>query len=162
MAWFLAGWTREDHRFFSASSRLNAGPLARAARFMPFFMPLNGAFFYSLSCNFESVTLYSDFQSVLLNFSAHLPYEIPKSFTGTRFLLNSLSDSKLVHLQSILVHSFLGNDLADTLAKVDATHGPYIISLSLSPLIFFQYLLPFPQHRISTLVSSNTKSLQYF
>ena len=41
-------------------------------------------------CNFESITLFSDSQSVLTTLSAPLPYLIPKSLTHS--LLNSLSN----------------------------------------------------------------------
>ena len=96
---------------------------------------------HSLSCNFESVTLFSNSQYVLTTLSASLPYLIPKSLTDTQSLLNSLSDSKVVHLQWLPGHSsLLGNDLANTLAKVGATHDPSTAALSLSSLISSQRL----------------------
>ena len=62
---------------------------------------------YSSSCAFESVTLFSDSQSVLATHSVSLPYLILKSFTDTQFFLNSLSDSKIVRLKWMSCHSFL-------------------------------------------------------
>ena len=73
----------------------------------------------------ESVTLFSDSRSVLTTLSAPLPYLIPKSLTDTQSL-NSLSDSKVVHLQWIPGHSSLpGNNLDDSFAKVGSTHNPF-------------------------------------
>ena len=79
---------------------------------------------------------------VILNLStlsAHLPYLIPKSLSNTQSLLNSLSQSKVVHLQWIPGHSSLpGNDLADSLAKAGVSLDPSNISVSLAPLISSQ------------------------
>ena len=52
---------------------------------------------HSKTCNFESITLFSDSLSVLSPLSAPLSYLIPKSLFDTQFLLNSLSKSKVVH-----------------------------------------------------------------
>ena len=54
---------------------------------------------HSKTCNFESITLFSDSLSVLSTLSAPLPYLTPKSLSNTQSLLNSLSQSKVVHLQ---------------------------------------------------------------
>ena len=59
---------------------------------------------HSKTCNSESITLFSDSLSVLLTLSAPLPYLTPKSLSDTQFLLNSLSKSKVVHLQWIPGH----------------------------------------------------------
>ena len=94
---------------------------------------------HSKTCNFESISLFSNFLSVLSTLSAPLPYLTPKSLSNTQSLLNSLSQSKVVHLQWIPGHSFLpGNDLADSLAKAGAFLNPSNISVSLAPLISFQ------------------------
>ena len=94
---------------------------------------------HSTACNFESITLFSDSLSVLSTLSAPLPYLTPKSLSNTQSLLNSLSQSKVVHLQWIPSHSSLsGNDLADSLAKARASLDPSNISVSLAPLISSQ------------------------
>ena len=68
-----------------------------------------------------------------------LPYLTPKSLSDTQSLLNSLSKTKVVHLQWIPGHSFLpGNDLADSLAKIGTSLDPSNISVSLAPLISSQ------------------------
>ena len=97
---------------------------------------------HSMTCKFESITLFSDSLSVLLStLSAPLPYLTPKSLSDTQSLLNVLSKFKVVHLQWIPGHSSLsGNDLADSLAKVGASLDPSKISVSLSPLISSQKL----------------------
>ena len=89
---------------------------------------------HSKTCNFESL-------SVLSTLSTPLPYLTPKSLSNTQSLLNSLSQSKVVHLQWIPGHSSLpGNDLADSLAKAGASLDPSSISVSLAPLISSQRL----------------------
>ena len=96
---------------------------------------------HSKTCNFESITFFSDSLSVLSTLSAPLPYLTPKSLSNTQSLLNSLSQSKVVHLQWIPGHSSLpGNDLADSLAKAGASLDPSSISVSLAPLISSQRL----------------------
>ena len=76
-----------------------------------------------------------------INSLCPLPYLTPKSLSNTQSLLNSLSQSKVVHLQWIPGHSsLLGNDLADSLAKASASLDPSSISVSLAPLISFQRL----------------------
>ena len=96
---------------------------------------------HSKTCNFESITLFSDSLSVLSTLFAPLPYLTPKSLSNTQSLLNSLSQSKVVHLQWIPGHSSLpGNDLADSLAKAGASLDPSSISISLAPLISCQRL----------------------
>ena len=93
----------------------------------------------STTCNFQSITLFSDSLSVLSTLSAPLPYLTPKSLSNTQSFLNSLSQSKVVHLQWIPSHSSLpGNDLADSLAKAGASLDPSNISVSLAPLISSQ------------------------
>ena len=54
---------------------------------------------YSKTCNFESITLFSDSLSGLSTLSSPLPYLTPKSLSNTQSLLNSLSKSKVFHLQ---------------------------------------------------------------
>ena len=81
-----------------------------------------------------------DSLSVLSTLSTPLPYLTPKSLSNTQSL-NSLSQSKVVHLQWIPGHSSLaGNDLADSLAKAGASLDPSNISVSLTPLISSQRL----------------------
>ena len=68
------------------------------------------------------MTFFSHSLSVLSTLSAPLPYLTPKSLSNTQSLLNSLSQSKVFHLQWIPGHSSLpGNDLADSLAKAGAS-----------------------------------------
>ena len=106
--------------------------------------------YHSKTCNFESITFFSDFFSVLSTLSTSLPYLIPKSLSNTQSLLNSLSQSKIVHLQWIPGHSSLpGNDLADSLAKAGASLDPSSISVSLAPLISFQQLSLYTSWRCS-------------
>ena len=96
---------------------------------------------HSKTCNFESITFFSDSLSVLSTLSTPLPYLTPKFLSNTQSLLNSLSQSKVVHLQWIPGHSSLpGNDLADSLAKAGASLDPSSISVSLAPLISSQRL----------------------
>ena len=97
---------------------------------------------HSKTCNFESITFFSDSLSVLSTLSTPLPYLTPKSLSNTQSLLNSLSQSKVVHLQWIVPgHSSLpGNDLADSLAKAGASLDPSSTSVSLAPLISSQRL----------------------
>ena len=79
--------------------------------------------------------------SVLSTLSAPLSYLIPKSLFNTQSLLNTLSDSKVIHLQWIPGHfSLPGNKLADSLSKAGASCDPCTISLSLLPLISSQQL----------------------
>ena len=113
--------------------------------------------------NFDSITFFSDSLSVLSTLSTPLPYLTPKSLSNTQSLINSLSQSKVVHLQWIPGHSSLpGNDLADSLAKAGASLDPSSISVSLTPLISSQRLSLYTVgDAVSNLVSSNTKSLQY-
>ena len=94
---------------------------------------------HSKTCNFKSITLFSDSLSVLSTLSASLPYLTPKSLSNTQSLLNSLSKTKVVHLQWIPGYSSLpGNDLVDSLAKIGASLDPSNISVSLAPLISSQ------------------------
>ena len=85
-----------------------------------------------------SPTLYLSYQLSLPPY--HIPTILtPKSLSNTQSLLNSLSQSKIVHLQWIPSHSSLpGNDLADSLAKAGASLDPSNISVSLAPLISSQ------------------------
>ena len=86
-----------------------------------------------------------------------LPYLTPKSLSNTQSLLNSLSQSKVVHLQWIPDYSSLpGNDLADSLAKAGASLDP---SHPLFPSN--DYPSTPVGDAVSNLVSFNTKSLQY-
>ena len=94
---------------------------------------------HSKACNFDSITFFSDSLSVLSTLSTPLPYLTPKSLSDTQSLLNSLSKTKVVHLQWIPGHSSLpGNNLADSLVKIGASLDPSNISVSLAPLISFQ------------------------
>ena len=98
-------------------------------------MLLNGVSLTPRQCNFESITLFFDSLSVLSTLSAPLPYLPPNPYP----IHNSLSQSKVVHLQWILSHSSLpSNDLADSLAKAGASLDPSNISVSLAPLISSQ------------------------
>ena len=54
---------------------------------------------HSTTCNFEFITFFSDSLSVLSTLSTPLPYLTPKSLCNTQSLLNSLFQSKVVHLQ---------------------------------------------------------------
>ena len=105
---------------------------------------------HSKTYNFESITFFSDSLSVLSTLSTPLPYLTPKSLSNTQSLLNSLSQSKVVHLQWIPGHSSLpGNDLADSLAKAGASLDPSSISVSLAPLISSQQLSLYTSWRLS-------------
>ena len=105
---------------------------------------------HSKTCNFESITFFSDSLSVLSTLSTPLQYLTPKSLSNTQSLLNSLSQSKVVHLQWIPGHSSLpGNDLADSLAKAGASLDPSSISVSLAPLISSQRLFLYTSWRRS-------------
>ena len=100
---------------------------------------------HSKTCNFESITLFSDSLSVLSTLSVPLPYLTPKSLSNTQSLLNSLSQSKIVHLQWIPGHSFLpGNDLADSLAKAGVTLDPSNIRVPRTPY-FLSKTIPLDQ-----------------
>ena len=113
---------------------------------------------YFKTCNFESNTFFSDSLSVLSTLSAPLPYLTPKSLSNTQFLLNSISQSKVIHLQWIPGHSSLpGNGLADSLAKAGASLDLSNISMPLAPYLLSKTIL---LHQLET-QSFNTKSLQY-
>ena len=118
--------------------------------------------FHSKTCAFESITLFSDSLSVLSTLYAPLPYITPKSLSDTQSLLNVLSESKVVHFQWIPAHSFLPcNDLADSLAKVEASLDPSKISVSLTPLFPHTNYPSTPVgNAVSNLVSFMIKSLQ--
>ena len=60
---------------------------------------------HSKTCNFESITFFSDSLSVLSTLSTPLPYLTPKSLSNTQSLLNSLSQSKPVAAQVSLSQS---------------------------------------------------------
>ena len=118
---------------------------------------------HSSSCVFESVTLFSDSQSVPTIFSAPLPYKISKCLTDPQPLLNSLSNSKVVLLQWISGHSSLpSNNLANFLAKLVplTTPPPYH---SPSHLLF--PIHAYPSTPIGDVISNlvfNIKALHYF
>ena len=113
------------------------------------FHALKWCIFHFWSCNFKFVTLFSDSQSVLSTLSAPLPYLILKFLTDTQSVLNSLSESKVVQIQSIPGHSSLpSNDLVDTFAKVGASHDPSIIPLFLS--LLFPLKVCIPLHQLDT------------
>ena len=119
---------------------------------------------HSKTCNFDSITFFSDSLSVLSTLSTPLPYLTPKSLSNTQSLLNSLSQFKVVHLQWIPGHSSLpGNDLADSLAKAGASLDPSSTSVSLAPLISSQRLSLYTSWRRSVQSGFffNIKSLQY-
>ena len=86
-----------------SSFRLDFGPPATVPRTMPFFMLLSGV---SLTSRHMRLNLSPCFLtlSVLSTLSAPLSYLIPKSLFDTQSLLNTLSDSKVVHLQWIPGH----------------------------------------------------------
>ena len=120
-------------------------------------------FSHSKTCDFESITLFSDSLSVLSTFSSPLPYLTPKSLSDTQSLLNFLSKSKIVRLQWIPGHySLPGNDLADSLAKVGASLDPSKIQCPSHPLFPHKDYPSTPVgDAVSNLVSFNIKSLQY-
>ena len=102
------------------------------------YMLLSGV---SLTPRHVILNLLPSFPTVLSTLSAPLPYLTPKYLSNTQSLLNSLSQSKVVHLQWIPGHSSLqGSDLADSLAKAGASLDPSNISVSLAPLISSQRL----------------------
>ena len=142
----LAGWDRVVQGYTSSvqsvsllprfPSRLVSGLPVIVLKPSLSYMLLSGV---SLT-NFDSITFFSDSLSVLSTLSTPLPYLTPKSLSNTQSL-NSLSQSKVVHLQWIPGHSSLpGNDLADSLAKAGASLDPSNISISLTPLISSQRL----------------------
>ena len=118
---------------------------------------------HSKTCNFESITFFSDSLSVLSTLSNPLPYLTPKSLSNTQSLLNSLSQSKVVHLQWIPGHSSLpGNDLADSLAKAVPLSIPPVYQCPSHPLSPPNDYPSTPVgDTVSNPVSFNTKSLQY-
>ena len=97
-----------------------------------------------------------------INSLCPLPYLTPESLSNTQSLLNSLSQSKVVHLQWIPGHSSLSrNDLPDSLAKSVPLLIPSVYQCPSHPL--------FPPNdypstpvgdAVSNLVSFNIKSLQ--
>ena len=118
---------------------------------------------HSKTCNFDSITFFSDSLSVLSTLSTPLPYLTPKSLSNTQSLLNSLSQSKVVHLQWIPGHSSLpGNNLADSLAKAGASLDPPVYQYPSHPLSPPNDYPSTPVgDAVSNLVSFSTKSLQY-
>ena len=146
---YQAGWSRVVQGYTSSAqsvsllprslSRLVSGLTSYSAKTIAILHALEWCVSHSKTCNFESITLFSDSLSVLSTLSAPPPYLIPKSLSNTQSLLNSLSKSKVVHLQWIPGHSSLpGNDLADSLAKIGASLDSSNISVSLAPLISSQ------------------------
>ena len=120
-------------------SRLVSGLPVTSAETFALLHALEWCISHSKTCNFESITFFTDSLSVLSTLSTPLPYLTPKSLSNTQSLHNSLSQSKVVHLQWISGHSsFPGNDLADSLAKAGASLDPSSISVSLAPLISSQ------------------------
>ena len=149
--WYLAGWGRVVQGYISSiqstecvtatSLSFSTGLWATSysAETFAILHALEWCISHSKTCNYESITLFSDSLSVLSTLSAPLPYLTPKSLSNTQCFLNSLSQSKIVHLQWIPGHSSLpGNDLADSLAKARASLDPSNISVYLAPLISSQ------------------------
>ena len=148
--WYLAGWDRVVQGYTSSVQSASLLPRfpSRLVSGLPVIVPkpslsymlLSGV---SLTPRHVILNLSPSFPTLYLSYqlSLPLPYLIPKSLSNTQSLLNSLSQSKVVHLQWIPGHSSLpGNDLADSLAKADASLDPFSISVSLAPLISFQRL----------------------
>ena len=128
-------------------SRLNSGPQATVLRLMLFLMLLSDV---SFTQRHVLLNIFSDSPSGLSTPSSPLPYLIPKSISDTQFLLNLLSESKVVHFQWIPGHSFLpGNNLADSLANVGASLDPFKISVSLLSLISSHRLSLYTSFRVS-------------
>ena len=99
---------------------------------------------HSKTCNFESITFFSDSLSVLSTLSTPLPYLTPKyPYPILNLFLTLYLNPRLSIYNGYLVsgHSSLpGNDLADSLAKAGASLDPSSISVSLAPLISSQRL----------------------
>ena len=146
----LAGWDKVVQGYTSSVQSVTATSLSfstglwatsYSAETFALLHALEWCISHSKTCNFDSITFFSDSLSVLSTLSTPLPYLTPKSLSNTQSLLNSLSQSKVVHVQWIPGHSSLpGNDLADSLAKAGASLDPSNISVSLTPLISSQRL----------------------
>ena len=147
---YLAGWDRwcrDTHQVYkcvtatSLSFSTGLWATSYSAETFALLYALEWCISHSKTCNFKSITFFSDSLSVLSTLSTPLPYLNPKSLSNTQSLLNSLSQSKVVHLQWIPGHSSLpANDLADSLAKAGVALDPSSISVSIAPLISSQRL----------------------
>ena len=149
--WYLAGWGRVVQGYTSSVQSVSLLPRfpSRLVSGLPVIVPkpslsymlLSGV---SLTPRHVILNLSPFFPTLYLSYQLSLPplpYLTPKSLSNTQSLLNSLSQSKVVHLQWIPGHSSLpGNDLADSLAKAGASLDPSSISVSLAPLISCQQL----------------------
>ena len=148
---YLAGWGRVVQGYTSSVQSVSLLPRSpsRLVSGLPVIVPkpslsymlLSGV---SLTPRHVILNLSPSFPTLYLSYQLSLPplpYLTPKFLSNTQSLLNSLSQSKVVHLQWIPGHSSLpGNDLADSLAKAGASLDPSSISVSLAPLISFQRL----------------------
>ena len=155
----LTGWDRVVQGYTSNvqsvsllsrfPSRLVSGLPVIVPKPSLFYMLLSGV---SLTPRHVILNLSPSFPTFYLSYqlSNPLPYLTPKSLSNTQSLLNSLSQSKVVHQQWIPGHSSLpGNDLADSLAKAGASLDPSSISVSLAPLISSQRLSVYTSWRRS-------------
>ena len=144
----VAGWGRVVQGYTSSVQSVSLLPRfpSRLVSGLPVIMPkpslsymlLSGV---SLTPRHKILNLSPFSPTLYLSYQLSLPPTIfnPKSLSNTQSLLNSLSQSKVVHLQWIPSHSSLpGNDLADSLAKAGASLDPSNISVSLAPLISSQ------------------------
>ena len=154
----LAGWDRVVQGYTSSVQSVTATSLSfstglwatsYSAETFAILHALEWCISHSKACNFDSITFFSDSLSVVSTLSTPLPYLTPQFLSNTQSLLNSLSQSKVIHLQWIPGHSSLpGNDLADSLAKVGAPSR----SLQYTSIPHTPYLLPttIPLHQLET------------
>ena len=173
MVQYLAGWGRVVQGFTSnvksvsllprSPSRLVSELPVTMPRLFPSYMPLSGVSLTPRHVTLNPSPYFFDSLSALSTLFTPLPYLTPKSLSNTQPLLNSLSKSKVVHLQWIPDYSsFPGNDLADSLAKVGTSLDPSKISVSLAPLISSQELSLYTSWRRSVQSGLfNIESLQY-
>ena len=169
---YLAGWGRVLQGYTSSVQSVSLLPRSpsRLVSGLPVIVPkpslsymlLSGV---SLTPRHVILNLSPFFPTLYLSYQLSLPPTIfnPKSLSNAQSLLNSLSQSKVVHLQWIPGHSSLpGNVSADSLAKAGASLDPSSIPVSLAPLISFQRLSLYTSWRRS--IQSGLfphKSLQY-
>ena len=105
---YLAGWGRVVQRYTSSVQSVSLLPrfsfstglwaTSYSAETFAILHALEWCISHSKTCNFESITFFSDSLSVLSTLSTPIPYLNPKSLSNTQSLLNSLSQSKVVHL----------------------------------------------------------------
>ena len=95
--------------------------------------------------------------SLSLSLSAFLSCLLPESFTNTQTLLNSLSETNLVHQLWIFGHSFPHvNNLTNPFAKHGASYNSSTITFFLSPLMSFQRFSFYTQYSIWFFPLSNS------